>query len=152
MLDVIARELSLGSLLSEVGAAFAGYELLDHWQQGEFHHDIVLRVGDAGSLPGPVLVVATNCNGGVKEVLCFGTVPERGALWHHRCPDNAEFAGALPPLLGAVRTVHWFDPCELLRPDARSEYREEFRARAPGGGWTLKPDTAPPACGGPKRN
>ena len=108
-------------------------------------------MGDAKSLPGPVLVVATNCNGGVKEVLCFRSVPERGALWHHRCPDNAEFAGELPPLLDSVRTVHWFDPCELLRPDARSEYREEFRARAPGGGWALKDEPGSPACRGPKR-
>ncbi len=152
MLDVLARQLSLGSLLSEVGATFAGYDLLEHWQQGEFHHDIVLRVGEPKSLPGPVLVVATNCNGGVKEVLCFDAVPERGALWHHRCPDNAAFAGPLPPLLDAVRTVHWFDPCELLRPDARSEYREEFRERAPGGGWVLKPDAASPTCRGPKRD
>jgi len=72
MLDVIARQLSLGSLLSDVATAFAGYELIDHWQQGECHHDIVLRVGDAKSLPGPVLVVATNCNGGVKDDPCPG--------------------------------------------------------------------------------
>jgi hypothetical protein len=152
MLDVIARQLSLGSLLSEVGATYAGYDLLEHWQQGEFHHDIVLRVGDAKSLPGPVLVVATNCNGGVKEVLCFASVPERGALWHHRCPDNAEFTGQLPPLLDSARTVHWFDPCELLRPDARSEYRPEYRERALGGGWALRADTPAPTCGGPKRS
>jgi hypothetical protein len=112
---------------------------------------VVLRLPMVASLPGPVLVVATNCNGGVKELLCFPRVPDRAALWHHRCPDNPEFGGDLPPVLGAVRTVHWFDPCELLRPDARSEYREDARQRQPGGGWTLKVEPAAPAaaCGRP---
>ena len=90
------------------------------------------------ALPGRILVVATNCNGGVKEILCFDSLPDRGALWHHRCPDNDEFAGELPPVLDSVRTLHWFDPCELLRPDARSEYRPEARERQAGGGWQLK--------------
>jgi hypothetical protein len=85
-----------------------------------------------------VLVVATNCNGGVKELLSFDSVPERNALWHSRCPDNPEFSGTIPPLLAAVRTTHWFDPCNLLLPDARSELREEFRERQPGGGWRAK--------------
>ena len=42
-----------------------------------------------------MLVVATNCNGGVKEVLCFRDAPDRWALWHHRCPNVADFAGEL---------------------------------------------------------
>jgi hypothetical protein len=90
-------------------------------------------------------VVATNCNGGVKEVMCFPRIPDRSALWHSRCPDNPEFTGELPPLLGAVRTAHWFDPCQLLGPDARSEYREDARERQLGGGWTLR------ACGSKTR-
>ena len=138
MLRTLANELGLGPLLSRVTAELGGYDLVDHWQQGEFHHDLVVRIRDAASLPGPVLIVATNCNGGVKEILCFSDVPERSALWHHRCPASPEFRGALPPLLGSVRTVHWFDPCELLGPDARSEYREDARERQPGGGWRLK--------------
>ena len=119
-----------------------GYELVAHWQQGEFHHDTVLRVDAVrAALPGAILVVATNCNGGVKEVLCFRELPDRHALWHRRCPDNPEFSGELAEPLASSRTVHWFDPCELLEPDARSEYRREFRERQQGGGWTLK------ACG-----
>jgi hypothetical protein len=142
MLQELSQQLGLGSLLSEISQRDGGYDLLDHWQQGEFHHDVVLRVPPSSKLPGSILVVATNCNGGVKELLCFATVPARGALWHYRCPDNDEFAGDLPPVLGAVRTVHWFDPCELLTSDARSEYREEARERQTGGGWRLKAERA----------
>jgi hypothetical protein len=138
MLQQLSQQLGLGPLLSELNGKLGGYDLIDHWQQGEFHHDLVLRVGAAATLPGPVLVVATNCNGGIKEILCFESVPEREALWHHRCPDNPEFGGKLPPVLGEVRTLHWFDPCELLGPDARSEFREDVRERQPGGGWRLK--------------
>ena len=148
MLAALAQQLGLGSLLSDLNEKFGSYDLVDHWQQGEFHHDLVLRLPEAKSLPGAVLVIATNCNGGVKELLCFDSVPERGALWHHRCPDSSEFAGLLPPVLDAVRTVHWFDPCELLKPEARSEYREETRERQAGGGWQLRPDAAlGEACG-----
>lgn len=133
----LARHLSLVSLLAELRRTVGAYDVLDHWTQGEFHHDVVVRVADAaGRLPGAVLVVATNCNGGVKEVLCFDRPPERGALWHGRCPSSPEFAGDLPPLLASARTSHWFDPCTLLGADARSEIRAEFRRREPGGGWT----------------
>ena len=89
-------------------------------------------------MPGPVLVVASNCNGGIKELLCFGELPEQGALWRWRCPDNDEFEGELPELLGRATTRHWFDPCELLLPDARSELSPEFRERQRGGGWMPK--------------
>lgn len=136
--DGLAQNLALGSLLNQLRDGFGGYEILDHWQQGEFHHDLMLRVEPRTQLPGPVLVVATNCNGGVKEVLCFATPPERGALWHHRCPDIPEFSGEMPPILARATTMHWFDPCALLHPDARSEYRAEFRERQAGGGWTAK--------------
>jgi hypothetical protein len=152
MLQELSQQLGLGSLLSEISSRAGGYDLVDHWQQGEFHHDVVLRVTQAAALPGPVLVVGTNCNGGVKEIFCFGSVPERGALWHHRCPDNQEFTGELPPLLGSVRTLHWFDPGELLGPDARSEYREDARERQSGGGWQLKTDSgAVVTCARPGR-
>jgi len=139
----LADQLTFGALLDELRRRAAHYELLDHWQQGEFHHDTVLRVdAERAGTPGPILIIATNCNGGVKEVLCFREMPDRFALWHHRCPDVAEFSGELPDVLASSRTVHWFDPCELLHPDARSEYRPEFRERQAGGGWTMK------ACGG----
>jgi hypothetical protein len=133
----LAGCLVLGALLDELTRRFGGYELVAHWTQGEFHHDVVLRVRDGATstLPGAVLVVATNCNGGIKEVLCFATVPDRAALWHHRCPAIPEFSGDLAPILARAVTEHWFDPCELLAADARSELRPEHRQRQPGGGW-----------------
>jgi hypothetical protein len=134
-----AEQLTLGALLEEVRRLAGQYELLDHWQQGEFHHDTLIRLDHAkAGLPGPILVVATNCNGGVKEVLCFGERPDRYALWHRRCPSNPEFSGELPPLLDHSTTVHWFDPCNLLSDQARSELRAEFRERQVGGGWVMK--------------
>ena len=135
LLSELAEAMVLGSLLESLRSQFGGYELVDHWQQGEFHHDVVLQVDAGNALPGQFLVVATNCNGGVKEVLCFDRLPERMGLWRWRCPDNPEFAGELPALLGRAVTAHWFDPCELLLPGARSELREEFRERQCGGGW-----------------
>jgi hypothetical protein len=73
-------------------------------------------------------------------------LPDRWALWHHRCPDVADFSGELSPILARSITEHWFDPCELLRPDARSELRAEHRRRQLGGGW--EQGVAPePACG-----
>jgi hypothetical protein len=152
MIDAVARlagHLVLGALLDDLTARWGGYELVAHWTQGEFHHDVVLRVPEAAhaSLPGRVLVVATNCNGGIKEVLCFADVPDRGGLWHHRCPQAHEFHGELAPVLARATTEHWFDPCELLAADARSEIRPEFRRRQEGGGW----EHAEPACGRPVR-
>ena len=140
----LARRLVLGALLDEVTRLFGSCELVAHWTQGEFHHDVVLRLPEAAGnvLPGRVLVVATNCNGGVKEVLCFGEVPDRAALWHARCPSMPEFAGDLAPVLGRAETEHWFDPCELLGPSARSELRPEYRQRQPGGGWEARADGA----------
>jgi hypothetical protein len=141
--ESLSRFLMLGALLDEVRRRWGAYELVDHWQQGEFHHDVVLRVAAAGDdLGGEILVVATNCNGGVKEVLCLAAIPDRRALWHSRCPDNPEFGGDAPSLLASARTEHWFDPCDLLGPDARSEYREEFRERQCGGGWLPRKSTA----------
>jgi len=143
MLEKLAKSLALGSLLDRLQSQFGGYELLDHWRRGEFHHDLVLRVEPRGELPGPVLVVAANCNGGVKEIFCFEKPPAHDALWHHRCPRSAEFGGELPPVLGHAKTIHWFDASVLLEPDARSEYRPEHRERQPGGGWQLKTCSVP---------
>jgi hypothetical protein len=138
LVQSLADTLVLGALLDEVRARFGGYDLLAHWQQGEFHHDVLLRVNDRGDLPGPFLIVATNCNGGVKEVLALTDAPDRGGLWRHRCPDNGEFHGTPPAIVARAVTVHWFDPCELLLADARSELREAFRERQTGGGWVAK--------------
>lgn len=139
LVDRLARFLVLGSLLDELVRRFGCYDLVAHWTQGEFHHDLVLRLPDAcaTALPGRVLVVATNCNGGIKEVLSFADVPDRAALWHHRCPDVPEFQGELAPVLARAVTEHWFDPCDLLAADARSELRAEHRRRQAGGGWEL---------------
>lgn len=127
----------LGTFLDDLTRLFGGYELVSHWTQGEFHHDLVLRLPEAAraDAPGHVLVVATNCNGGIKEVLAFAEVPDRGALWHQRCPAVPEFAGVLPPILGRAVTEHWFDPCELLAANACSELLPEHRQRQAGGGW-----------------
>jgi hypothetical protein len=163
LVDRLAGCLVLGALLEEVASRFGGYEVVAHWTQGEFHHDVVLELPEAATaaLPGRVLVVATNCNGGVKEVLCFGELPERRALWHHRCPElvsscpvpsgcgqPGEFDGVLSPILARSTTEHWFDPCELLAGDARSELRPEYRRRQEGGGWEY---AAPGGVCGAKR-
>jgi hypothetical protein len=134
----LANTLGLGALLEEVRTRFGHYELLEHWKQGEFHHDVVLRIAPGHTeLPGRILIVATNCNGGVKEVLSFDDVPNRCALWHWRCPQANEFFGELPAILARATTEHWFDPCDLLAADARSELREEYRERQAGGGWQM---------------
>lgn len=140
-LQDLADTLVLGALLEELRVRRGRYELLDHWTQGEFHHDVVVRLPD-----GLVLVVATNCNGGVKEVLAFDAIPDRWALWRWRCPHVADFSGELPPILGRAITPHWFDPCDLLRADARSELREEYRERQIGGGWKMREPPRPCAA------
>ena len=134
MLQDLANTLSLKGVLDSLRPY--GWEHVDHWAQGEFHHDVILRVKHRPSeLPGDVLVVSTNCNGGVKEVLCLDDVPDRWGLWHYRCPDNPEFDGPSPAVRGWARTLHWFQPCDLLKPGTRSEYREEHRRRQRGGGY-----------------
>lgn len=139
MIDHLSRCLNLGELLDAVRRAHGGYTLVAHWTQGEFHHDLVLRPER-----GPVLVVSTNCNGGVKEIEAFAAVPDRGALWLDRCPTgDFEAKAPLPARLARLRTIHWFDPCELLRDDARSELKPEHRRRQSGGGWELVTDLAP---------
>jgi hypothetical protein len=135
----LAGRLMLGDLLGEIARRWGAYEFVEHWQQGEFHHDTIVRIPNTrGELPGSYLVVATNCNGGVKEVLCLESMPSRGGLWHARCPSNAEFHGMLPAILARGVTEHWFDPCVLLERNARSEYRAECRVRQLGGGWMPK--------------
>jgi hypothetical protein len=139
LVEELAAKLVLGELLSEIAQRWGAYEFVDHWQQGEFHHDTILRVANSqGELPGPYLLVATNCNGGIKEVLCLESMPSRGGLWKLRCPASSEFVGEPPSILARSVTEHWFDPCALLQATARSEYRLECRVRQPGGGWMPK--------------
>lgn len=126
----------LSSLLGLMRERYGEYQVLDHWKQGEFHHDVVVKIGNPGDiLPGDILVIGTNCNGGIKELLCFDQVPDRWALWHYRCPDVPEFVGELPAIRGAVRTKIWYDPCGLLGSDGPSELKPEYRERMKGGGW-----------------
>ena len=85
------------------------------------------------------MAVSTNCNGGVKEVQVFEEAPKIDALWHERCPENPEFEPIpLPTRVGLARTEHYFNPCELLSEDARSELRPEHRRRQRGGGWCAR--------------
>ena len=126
----------LGPFLDVLHHSHGAYDVLEHWQQGEFHHDLVLRVRDARKLPAEVVVLATNCNAGIKEVLWFDQAPSRGALWRWRCPDNPEFSGVMPTLVLRWQTSHWFHPSALLEHDTRSELRPSCRTRAVGGGWS----------------
>jgi len=87
-LDALQEPSGLGPFLDALTRAAGPYEVVDHWQQGEFHHDLVVRLKDSKGLPAPVVVIATNCNAGIKEVLWFERPPERWALWNWRCPDN----------------------------------------------------------------
>jgi hypothetical protein len=135
-LDALAAHMLLGPGLAYLQSEHSPYTWLDHWKQGEFHHDIVVRLDQpTRAFPGQILVIATNCNGGIKEALCFSDIPDRWALWHDRCPDNHEFAGPLLPILARTQTNHWFDPCLLLTDDARSELLPSCRRRQRGGGW-----------------
>jgi hypothetical protein len=139
LVEILAQRLTLGDLLETLRATCGAFDVIAHHTQGEFHHDLVLRVADRRSLPGEYLVVSTNCNGGVKEVLCTEQRPEPRAVWRWRCPDQREFGdGAPPEILAMARTLHYFDPCELLGDDARSELRPEHRERQEGGGWCMK--------------
>ena len=135
-LDQLGESLVLGDLLTQLVKRYGSFELVAHWMQGEFHHDVVLRMPDEAVSAGapPILVVATNCNAGVKELLAFDEVPARTALWDYRLGDcSAESIG----LRASARTLHWFDPRELLGENARSELKPEFRRRQSGGGWKL---------------
>lgn len=138
LLQRLAETILLGETLQMLGVIFPDFEMLDHWTQGEFHHDLVFQIRAAKKLPGDFLVVSTNCNGGVKEIVCLAERPERWALWNQRCPENPEFDGELAPLLAVARTELWFDPCEILVEDARSELLPSCRTRARGGGWEMK--------------
>ena len=42
----LANALSTGALLDLLKKECGGFDLLHHWQQGEFHQDLVLSVKD----------------------------------------------------------------------------------------------------------
>lgn len=128
--EEVAKHLTLGDALNCIKNTYGDYQLIDHWKQGEFHHDVVVRAIDK------FFIISTNCNGGVKEVLVFDEFPNRNGLWNFRCPNNQEFKnGKLSNILSRATTIHYFDPSELLSDEARSELKEEFRERQSGGGW-----------------
>src|SRR5215217_1225504 len=114
----LSNQLILSALLDELRVRYSGYEIVAHWRQGEFHHDLILHLPTDAALPGRFLVIATNCNGGIKELLWLADMPTRGGLWKLRCPANPEFEGSTPNVLAHSMTVHWFDPGELLSPTA----------------------------------
>ena len=131
----LAAHLALGDLLSDLHTTIGPSKPIAVWKQSCSHSDLVLFVDHQGKLPGRVLVIAIDCNGGVKEVLCFDQVPDRWALWHWRCPTNPEFEGEIPPLLDSARTQHWFDPNQIVDDNSYCELRPEFRKRLRGGGF-----------------
>jgi hypothetical protein len=47
MITMLAQTLDLGSLLGVMNGRYGAYDLVAHWTQGEFHHDVVMRVGEA---------------------------------------------------------------------------------------------------------
>lgn len=125
-----AEQRTLGGALAAIG----DYDLIAHWKQGEFHHDVLVRAHH-WTPTARIALIATNCNGRVKEVMAFASMPDRSALWHWRCHESPEFSGELPEISARATMEHFFDPCEVLRPDARSELRPEHRGRQAGGGW-----------------
>jgi hypothetical protein len=74
LIERLAGHMVLGALLEELQTRFGGYDLVAHWTQGEFHHDVVLKLPEVATddLPGRVLVVATNCNGGIHSAAAGG--------------------------------------------------------------------------------
>lgn len=133
-LEELAERLVLGDVLGALDEECGGFDMIAHWTQGEFHHDLVVRP-NTHEFAGDVLIIATNCNGGVKEIVCLDDVPDRSALWHWRCPELPQFEGTLDDIRGVARTIHWFEPARLLADDARSELKPEHRKRQKGGGW-----------------
>lgn len=117
--------------------SFGGYEHLDHWQQGEFHHDHLLKVASTDSKECYV-VIATNCNGAIKEILFFHELPKRWEIWGYRVPENTEFEKPTFEIISHIKTGIWFDPRRLLTDDTRSELLPEHRRRQRGGGWVAK--------------
>jgi hypothetical protein len=116
-IDGFAGCIVLRTLLDALTRRYGGYEIVAHWTRGDMHHDVVVMLPQEAvrDLPGRVLVVATNGNALIKEVLCFAAVPDRDALWHHRCPEVMEFTGELAPILARATTEHWVEPGEVLR-------------------------------------
>ncbi|MCP4498745.1 MAG: hypothetical protein GY822_02115 [Deltaproteobacteria bacterium] len=128
--------LALDQLLKTCGT----YELLEQWKQGGFYHDVVIRAYfPIGQLAlSSLVIISTNCNGGVKEVLAFADLPDRYALWNARCPENDDFEGDLPHLENPDLAL--FRPMPTITADTRSEIKLEFRVRMRGGGWQMKKD------------
>ncbi len=131
----LADRLVLGDLLTELHQMIGPSRPIAVWKQSCSHSDVVVQLDHRKELPGSVLVIAIDCDRGVKEVLCFDEIPDRWALWHWRCPTNPEFEGEIPPLLDYEKTQHWFDPNEICDDDSYCELRPEFRQRQRGGGF-----------------
>lgn len=129
--DTLTQRLADTLVLGEALSLLGRYELVDHWKQGEFHHDVIVKLADDD-----YYLISTNCNGGIKEVIHYDRMPDRSELWRWRTEENGTWL--LAGLLETVVTVHWFPPTELLYEDARSEILPEYRERQEGGGWKMK--------------
>ena len=131
-LEIFKEVYSLAGAMQRIAQQWPDHRVCSHWTQGEFHHDVAIDVDHQ------CLIISTNCNGGVKEVLLLEQTPTQEQLWHWRCPDNPDFLGDPIQVVEHLKTEAWHDPCEVLVPDARSELRPEFRRRQKGGGWEMK--------------
>ena len=128
-LGFLTGSMVLAGVLGTLRSKFEGYTIVEHWKQGEFHHDLVLRVAEQKEdLPGDILVVSTNCNGGVKELLCFDRVPDRWALWHYPLPRYPGLRGRSSRPAGPDQNA------QLVRPawPARRKRAQRAQARVQG--------------------
>lgn len=117
VLQELADQLVLGDVLNVLDRDHGGFELIAHRPKGEYHQDLVVRV-NTGVFGGEILVIGTNCNGGVKELIALSSVPDHSALWRWRCPTAPQFQGTLDDIRGVARTIHWSDPAQLLEETA----------------------------------
>ena len=44
LVESLAESRALGALLDRLKGSHGGYDLVEHWTQREFHHDVVVRV------------------------------------------------------------------------------------------------------------
>jgi len=99
---LVADALSLHEALAVLETHAPDHRLLEVWRDGEYHYDLVFAVSDF------FLVVAANCNGGVKEALLLDARPGRDLI---RCVRRDGPLRALT-VLSHERTVHFVPPDE----------------------------------------
>ena len=78
-MQTLANRLTLGGVLDEVRRLAGGYEFLDHWQQGEFHHDTVIRVDEGRvGVPGQAAICGYGAPTACKSTRSPGPVVPPG--------------------------------------------------------------------------